>query len=338
MISWFLKAPVSDVKLKLTDAAGREVREISGPVLANSNKAGIQSACWDLRVQPTPTSPVGRGSRGANESAGGQGAAGRSQTPAAPSSTFGAGCGGPAVAGAIGGAEGNAANDGPFVLAGVYNVALIVDGKTVDTKPLHVVEDPEVVLTTVERKRQFDMAMEMHELQRPGNEAAAAHASLIRQMTDLAKTIAGRSDIPADVKGSFESVNKELVSLGPKFAQPAGRGGGGRGGAPDSLLVKIATAKGWFDRRDEARRADDARISGVEGADVEGDRRHERGDRQGDSTGQRTGKIQSDVDRAAAREGIRACGSEANGQCEASIVSSNESERGRISKMRKFDG
>ncbi len=243
VISWFLKAPASDVKLKLTDAAGREVREISGPVLANSNKAGIQSACWDLRVQPTPTSPVGRGSRGANESAGGQGAAGRSQTPAAPSSTFGAGCGGPAVAGAIGGADGNAANEGPFVLAGAYNVALIVDGKTVDTKPLHVVEDPEVVLTTVERKRQFDMAMEMHELQRPGNEAAAAHASLIRQMTDLAKTIAGRSDIPAEVKGSFESVNKELVSLGPKFAQPAGRGGGGRGGAPDSLLVKIATAK-----------------------------------------------------------------------------------------------
>ncbi len=54
VLSWFNKKQVGDVKLKITDAAGREVREISGQVLANSNKPGIQSACWDLRVQPVP--------------------------------------------------------------------------------------------------------------------------------------------------------------------------------------------------------------------------------------------------------------------------------------------
>ena len=57
IISWLNKKPVGDVKLKITDAAGREVREISGTPLANSNKAGIQSACWDLRVQPNPAPP-----------------------------------------------------------------------------------------------------------------------------------------------------------------------------------------------------------------------------------------------------------------------------------------
>ena len=42
IISWFNKKQVGDVKLKITDAAGREVREISGTPLANSNKPGIQ--------------------------------------------------------------------------------------------------------------------------------------------------------------------------------------------------------------------------------------------------------------------------------------------------------
>ena len=57
VISWFNKRQVGDVKLKITDAAGREVREISGDVLAKSKAAGIQSACWDLRVQPAPAPP-----------------------------------------------------------------------------------------------------------------------------------------------------------------------------------------------------------------------------------------------------------------------------------------
>ena len=49
-----VKKPATSVALTVTDSAGRQVREISGPALANSTKAGIQSACWDLRVQPVP--------------------------------------------------------------------------------------------------------------------------------------------------------------------------------------------------------------------------------------------------------------------------------------------
>ena len=40
IISWLNKKQVGEVKLRITDAAGREVREISGTPLANSNKAG----------------------------------------------------------------------------------------------------------------------------------------------------------------------------------------------------------------------------------------------------------------------------------------------------------
>jgi hypothetical protein len=60
------------------------------------------------------------------------------------------------------------------VLPGTYNVSLIVDGKTVETRPLRVVADAEVALTPIERQRMFDMAMEMHELQKRATEVSSA--------------------------------------------------------------------------------------------------------------------------------------------------------------------
>jgi hypothetical protein len=278
VISWFNKKQVGDVKLKITDAAGREIREIAAPVLATSNKAGMQSACWDLRVQPNPEPPPapGRGGRGGREgqtgaegargvtgAGGATGAAGATgaggargagvETPA--QSPFGAGCpstgsgqaaGGGGGGGGFGGGGANTA--GPFVIGGVYNVSLIVDGRTLETKPLRVNDDPEVVLTSVERKRMFDMAIEIHALQPTVIDAATAHGSLTRQIAELATTIGGRNDIPADVKASFEAFSKELAALAPKLALPqggrgGGGGGGGRGGASENLTTKVGQAK-----------------------------------------------------------------------------------------------
>jgi hypothetical protein len=131
------------------------------------------------------------------------------------------------------------------VLGGTYNISLIVDGKTVDTKPLKVTDDPEVVLTQAERKRQYDMAMEMHALQPRANEAAAAFGNLNRQITELGTTIAGRNDVPADVKASFDSFKTELTAMAPRLAAPqGGRGGGGGGrGNSDAIVAKIGQAK-----------------------------------------------------------------------------------------------
>jgi hypothetical protein len=134
------------------------------------------------------------------------------------------------------------------VLGGVYNVALIVDGKTVDTKPLRVNEDPDVALTQIERKRQYDMAMEVHTWQPRLNEAAAAHASLTRQINELSTTVASRGDVPADVKSSIDSLKSDLTALAPKLTAPAGRGGGGggRGAGQDSLIARVGQAKNGF--------------------------------------------------------------------------------------------
>jgi hypothetical protein len=173
-----------------------------------------------------------------------------SQPPAPPApaeSPFGAGCPPPPTPGGGGFGGGGANVNGPFVLSGVYTVALVVDGKTVDTKPLRVNDDPEVALTSVERRRMYDMAMEMHGLQPSTTDAAAAHAALTRQINELADALAKRNDVPSDVKSSFDAFKTELAALAPKLAVPQGRGGGGGGrGANESLLAKIGQAKNGF--------------------------------------------------------------------------------------------
>ncbi len=247
VISWLNKKAVGDVKLKITDTGGREVREIAAPVLATSNKAGIQSACWDLRVQPAPAPPVpegrGRGGRGRGGAAGDRPEAGAAPAPTPATSPFGAGCPVPAGGGGGGGFGGGGNVAGPYVIGGLYNISLVVDGKTIATKPLRVNDDPEVLLTSAERKRQFDMAMDMQTLQPYITDASTALGSLTRQMTELKTTIGGRSDVPADVKASFDAFDKELAALAPRLAAPQGGRGGGRGGATENLNVKLGQAK-----------------------------------------------------------------------------------------------
>ena len=244
VISWLNKKQVGEVKLKITDAAGRDVRELSGQAFANSGKPGIQSACWDLRVQPAPAPPPGgRGERGRGAAEGGRGAAPETPSP------VGAGC--PPIPTAAGGGGGfgfGVQTNGPLVIGGTYNVALVIDGKTIETKPLKIADDPDVVLTSADRKRQYDMAMEMHALQPRVTEAGTAFGSLNRQVNELTTTAAGRSDVPADVKGQLEAFKKELDGLAPRLTIPqGGRGGGGGGrGNNDSLSGKVGQAKNGF--------------------------------------------------------------------------------------------
>lgn len=243
-LTWHLMRDANDVKLRITDAAGTLVREIGGNVLANSRKAGLHAACWDLRVEPGPSSAPAAGAGAAAGRGGSQAAAPGtgSTTGRAATSPFGAGCG---TGGGGFGGFGGAGTAGPFVLPGTYHVSLVVEGKTAATKPLRVGADPEVALTTAQRKQMFDMAMEMHVLQGKVTEVGNALRPLNTSMTALVKEAGTRSDIPADVKASVESFAKDVAALVPKFAAAAGgRGGfGGGGAASPSLLTQIGQAK-----------------------------------------------------------------------------------------------
>jgi photosystem II stability/assembly factor-like uncharacterized protein len=249
VISWNLKKQAGAVQLKVSDAAGREVREISGQVLAKSNGIGLQSACWDLRVQPLPAVPGG----GSGAAPGGQsGQPGGPGAGAQVASPFGAGCGiAGGGSGGGGGFGGGAGTAGPFVLPGTYNVALVVDGKTVDTRPLRVMADPEVALSAVERKRMFDMAMELHDLQQRGTAAATALRPLAARLTELAKEIGTRNDVPADVKTAFDVFHKDVTAFAPTLITPPGGGGfgggggqGGFGGAAGATSSNVLTRLG----------------------------------------------------------------------------------------------
>ena len=116
------------------------------------------------------------------------------------------------------------------MLPGVYNVSLIVDSKSIETRPLRVMADPEVSLTEVERKRMYEMAMEMHDLQKRVSDINSAFTAVNRQIPVIQKTMEGRSDLPAEVKSSFESADKSLLEMTAKLAPPAGGRGGGGGG------------------------------------------------------------------------------------------------------------
>jgi hypothetical protein len=247
VLSWINNKPAGQVALKITDAVGKDVREIGGTLLQNMKTPGIHTACWDLRVQPAPAPPTtGRGERGTE---GQPPAPPPGQTPFAAAanapSPFGPGCGGGGGFGGGGFGGGGLATAGPFVLAGTYKIALVVDGKTADTKTLRVTDDPDVALTSVERKRMFDMAMEMHALQPRVTDIGAAHASLTRQLAELTTTLATRNDVPNDVKANVEAFSKELAALAPRVALPAGgRGGGGGGrGANESVAARLGQAK-----------------------------------------------------------------------------------------------
>ena len=89
----------------------------------------------------------------------------------------------------------------------------------------------------------FDLATEMHELQKHVTEAMAAQQSLSRQLTDLAEAIRSRTDMAGDVRTQAESLTKDVAALTPKFAVPQGRGGGGRGAENPSLVIRIGQAK-----------------------------------------------------------------------------------------------
>jgi hypothetical protein len=134
----------------------------------------------------------------------------------------------------------------------------VVDGKTVESKPMKVVMDPAVQLADAQRKRYNDLVTDLHDVQRRGTETAITLNELYPQMTDVAGRIKDAANVPADMKSQFESLRQQFDSVRVKFgvplgaAAPGGRGGGGggggggRGGAADTqnALARLGAVKG----------------------------------------------------------------------------------------------
>ncbi len=145
------------------------------------------------------------------------------------------------------------------MLPGTYNVTLVVDGQNAGTKPVSLLLDPANPLTDVQRRRYYDVAMDLHRMQGRGVAVANALNPLYTQMTEIGTKLPGMANVPEAVKTQFAAVQKEFDAVRVKFGVPpavgpaggGGRGGGGgfgggaAGGAPSpNLLARAGTVKG----------------------------------------------------------------------------------------------
>jgi photosystem II stability/assembly factor-like uncharacterized protein len=269
VISYFVKTPFSDPLLRITDSAGRKVREIRIPQARNAS--GIQMVCWDQRTDPVPvaavsgagvpmgTTPVpgGRGGRGGGAGRGGAGGGNAPAFPpqAEPGYMAENPCGG--GGGGFGGRGGGNPNAGFYVMPGKYNVALVSGGKVLDTKPITIIMDPAVKFTVAERTRYNAILADLQSMQEKGAPIASALSTMAPQIRAIDTALANRSDVPAAVKTQFAAVKRQFESIAPKFGvsttaptgnQGAGGGGrgGGRGGGPadTSTYGRLAGLKG----------------------------------------------------------------------------------------------
>jgi hypothetical protein len=249
LIQFHLKQPVKSLALRIADSTGTTVRTIDIP--ASKNVAGIQTMCWDFRVDPI-TLPAGADQGGRGGGGGGRGGGGRGPIPGVPQPLT------PAGTGPWNPCTGGGGSPGPWVLPGNYNVSLVVDGQVAGTKPMSVMLDPVNPLTDVQRRRYFDVAMELHRLHGRGVDIATALTPLHTQITELAGKLGGMSNVPEAVKTQFIATQKEFDAVRVKFGVPmappdpaggrgGGGGGGGRGGGPAAnpanILARIGTVK-----------------------------------------------------------------------------------------------
>jgi hypothetical protein len=265
MVQYFVQKPVPGLKLRVSDASGKLVREINVPDARN--QPGIQTICWDMHSEgitvatdSAANAGGGRGGRGGGGgAAGGRGQAvpGVSQpvpTPIGGVNPCSADGAGPAARGAGGfGGGGGLGGPGAYVLPGTYTVALTSNGKVLDSKPLKVVFDPDVRFAAGEHEKYNTIVNDLQTLQARGVKVATALNTLHPQMTDAAQKVASNSSVPANIKSQFESLNKEYDAVRKKFGVPipapnaGGRGGGGgRGGAPfdpDNVLGRTSSLR-----------------------------------------------------------------------------------------------
>jgi hypothetical protein len=272
VLQYLVKKQLPDLKLRVSDASGKVVREIAVPDA--KNQPGIQTICWDMRGEGI-TAPVGdsaaagggRGGRGGGGGGGGAGGGrGAQAVPGVPGpvptplnamnpcATEGAtaGRGGGGGGGGFGGG-GGLGGPGPYVMPGNYTVALTSSGKVIDSKPMKIGFDPDVKFAAGEHEKYNAVVADLHGLQGRGVKVASALNTLHPQMADVAKKVADKSDVPANVKSQFASLNKDYEALRKKFgvplnAAPAGGrgGGGGRGGPaadPENVLARATALK-----------------------------------------------------------------------------------------------
>jgi hypothetical protein len=187
--TYHLASAAQKVRLVVTNASGKTIRALDGPVSAGA----IHRVHWDLRY-PVPVG-LGRGGGGGEEGGGGGGPG--SQKPGVvqlpvPSHEIGA--------------------RGPQVAPGTFKVVLEVDGRASGSQTFEVRGDPASNVTLAQQKAREAFSVEVMDLLAKVErlESAAAAARLTSKGDDLAR---------------WQAIEQKLIGAGGR----GGRGGASTG-------------------------------------------------------------------------------------------------------------
>ncbi len=209
-LAYRLKAEAKDVKITIKDASGSTVRELSNADLKDRNKAGLNIAKWDLRIQPLKPLPPPPG--------GGQGQGG-------------------------GGGFGGGGNNGPFVPPGTYKATLTVNGRDTGTIDVAVKGDPEIQISDTDRRAWFETARELHQLQQKANDVAEMVQTAYAQVQTIQQQTRN-ANVPAASKQQLDNLVKEFDAVRRRLGLGQQGGGGGFGGNNENLRGRFGQLKG----------------------------------------------------------------------------------------------
>jgi photosystem II stability/assembly factor-like uncharacterized protein len=258
IINYQVNRTLGDAKFRITDGSGKLVRELTAT--SRQLQPGIQTICWDFRLEPLSGDSAAAGAGRAGGGGGGRGRGAVAQAvPGVPVPPNQAGylpidpCTGEAPGTGNGPFGGNAvaANLAPHVVPGTYNVALVSGGKTLDSKSMKVIMDPGIPTFTADAHRRWnDVILELQDAQRSGNAMERKLTAINTDMVNAATKIKSATNVPDAVKNQFADVSKQFDSVRVKFGVGtpaggrAGGGGGGRGGAdPSNALARTGAVK-----------------------------------------------------------------------------------------------
>jgi photosystem II stability/assembly factor-like uncharacterized protein len=180
-LAYYMKAPASDVKLMVTDRAGRTVRELTGP-----GQKGINRLTWDLRATPPRLTrrPQGQGGPGGGGGGGGQG-------------------------GAL---------QGPLVDPGEYQVAIAAGGRQAKGRVI-VEPDPMLALTDADRQTRRRDIERLMEVQIKADTAGAAADSLAEKLDALAKALQAVGSASPAVTTKLDEARKQARAAAAEFGR-----------------------------------------------------------------------------------------------------------------------
>ncbi|MES2522262.1 MAG: hypothetical protein V4617_06170 [Gemmatimonadota bacterium] len=227
--SYHLPRAATSVKFTVRNAAGKTIRELTGPTVAGT----VHRINWDLRYAPTGGGGFGGG--GGGEEGGGPPDINPGMAPGAPGAAAGApGRGAGGGGGGGGGGRGNAMPALPIpvhnigargihVSPGKYTVTMDVDGTT-GRREFDVRADPALPMTLADHKAREAFLLEVIDVQARITTATAAF----------------RTKLAAATGAEAERLNGIATQLGMAGGGRGGRGGGG--GGPAASIGRIVGA------------------------------------------------------------------------------------------------